>query len=101
VLADGGELDPNNRLSKETLQKLGRKHAHHFSDSGEKSSLNLFTQNPWFLGRLLPIVKKFNTRRLIDLQSALLEAFEQLLVQPREEQSGIFKDLAIRTLSPR
>jgi DNA polymerase-3 subunit delta len=101
VLADGGELDPNNRLSKETLEKLGRKHAHHFSNSGEKSSLNLFTQNPWFLGRLLPIVKKFNTRRLIDLQSALLEAFEQLLVQPREEQSGIFKDLAIRTLSPR
>ena len=99
VLADGGEIDPNQRLGKEKLEQLGRKHAHHFSDSGEKSTLNLFSQNPWFLGRLLPIVKKFNTRKLIDLQSALLEAFEQLLVQPREQQVNIFKDLAIRTLS--
>ena len=99
VLADGGELDPSQRLSKEKLEQLGHKHAHHFSDSGEKSTLNLFSQNPWFLGRLLPIVKRFNTRKLIDLQSALLEAFEQLLIQPREQQVNIFKDLAIRTLS--
>lgn len=101
VLTDGGELDPGQRLSKEKLEQLGRKHAHHFSDSGEKSSLNLFSQNPWFLGRLLPIVKRFNTRMLIDLQASLLEAFEQLLVQPREQQVAIFKDLAIRTLSPK
>ena len=99
VLADGGELNPDQRLSKEKLEQLGRKHAHHFSDSGEKSTLNLFSQNPWFLGRLLPIVKRFNTRKLIDLQSSLLEAFEQLLIQPRERQVNIFKDLAIRTLS--
>ena len=101
VLSDGGELDPSQRLSKEKLEQLGRKHAHHFSDSGEKSTLNLFTQNPWFLGRLLPIVKRFNTRSLIDLQAALLEAFEQLLIQPRDQQVAIFKDLAIRTLSPK
>ena len=101
VLSDGGELDPSQRLSKEKLEQLGRKHAHHFSDSGEKSTLNLFTQNPWFLGRLLPIVKRFNTRSLIDLQAALLEAFEQLLIQPRDQQVAIFKDLAIRILSPK
>jgi DNA polymerase-3 subunit delta len=99
VLAEGGELDPDQRLSKEKLEQLGHKHAHHFSDSGEKSTLNLFSQNPWFLGRLLPIVKRFNTRKLIDLQSSLLETFEQLLIQPREQQVNIFKDLAIRTLS--
>jgi DNA polymerase III subunit delta len=101
VLADGGELDPNQRLSKEKLEQLGRKHSHHFSDSGDKSTLNLFTQNPWFLGRLIPIVKRFKTRALIDLQAALLESFEQLLIQPREQQVSIFKDLAIRTLSPK
>lgn len=99
VLADGGELDPNQRLSKDKLEQLGRKHAHHFSDSGDKSTLNLFTQNPWFLGRLMSIVKRFSTRALIDLQASLLEAFQQLLAQPREQQSAIFKDLAIRTLS--
>ena len=99
VLADGGELEPNQRLSKDKLEQLGRKHAHHFSDSGDKSTLNLFTQNPWFLGRLMPIVKRFSTRALIDLQAALLETFQQLLAQPREQQAAIFKDLAIRTLS--
>ena len=100
-IRDGGELDPNQRLSKEKLEQLGRKHSHHFSDSGDKSTLNLFTQNPWFLGRLIPIVKRFKTRALIDLQAALLESFEQLLIQPRDQQVSIFKDLAIRTLSPK
>ena len=99
VLVDGGELDPNARLSKDQIERIGQKHAHHFSDSGGKTTLNLFSQNPWFLGRLLPITKKFNTRRLIDLQADLIAAFEKLMAHPKEEQSNIFKDLAIRTLS--
>ena len=99
VLVDGKELDPNGRLGKEQLQRIAQKHAHHFSDSGDKTTLNLFSQNPWFLGRLLPITKKFNTRRLIDLQADLIGAFEKLLSQPKEQQVTIFKNLAIRTLS--
>ena len=99
VLVDGGELDPGSRLGKDQLERIGQKHAHHFSDSGDKTTLNLFSQNPWFLGRLLPITKKFNTRRLIDLQADLIGAFEKLLSQPKEEQPNILKDLAIRTLT--
>ena len=99
VLVDGGELDPNARLNKDQIERIGQKHAHHFSDSGGKTTLNLFSQNPWFLGRLLPLTKKFNTRRLIDLQADLIAAFEKLMTHPKEEQSNIFKDLAIRTLS--
>ena len=99
VLVDGGELDPNGRLNKDQLDKVAQKHSHHFSDSGHKTTLNLFSQNPWFLGRLLPITKKFNTRRLIDLQANLIAAFEKLLSQPKEEQPDILKDLAIRTLA--
>ena len=99
VLVDGGEIDPNCRLGKDQLERIGQKHAHHFSDSGNKTTLNLFTQNPWFLGRLLPITKKFNTRRLIDLQADLIGAFEKLLSQGKEDQPNIIKDLAIRTLS--
>ena len=47
----------------------------------------------------LPITKRFTTRRLIDLQAGLIEAFEKLLSQPKEEQGNILKDLAIRSLS--
>ena len=99
VLVDGGELDPNSRLSKDQIEKIGQKYAHHFSDAGNKTTLNVFSQNPWFLGRVLPLTKKFNTRRLIDLQADLIVAFEKLMSLPKEEQSSIFKDLAIRTLS--
>ena len=99
VLVDAGELDPDARLGKDQIDRIAQKHAQHFSDSGDKTSLNLFSQNPWFVGRLLPITKRFSTRRLIDLQAGLIYAFEKLLSQPKEEQGNILKDLAIRTLS--
>ena len=99
VLVDGKELDPNQRLSKDQLERIGKKYQDHFSDSNEKSTLNLFSQNPWFLGRLLPLVRKFSTRRLIDLQSDLIKAFQDVLAQPKEQHSTIFKNLVIRTHS--
>ena len=100
VLVDGRELDPNQRLGKDQLQRIGQKYQENFSDPSEKTTLNVFSQNPWFLGRLLPLVKKFPTRRLIDLQSNLITAFEEVLAQPKEQHATIFKNLAIRTHSP-
>ena len=99
VLVDGGELNPHDRLSKELLERLAAKQARHFDDPNEKTTLNVFSQNPWFLGRLLGLVKKFSARRLIDLQSHLIEAFEQVIAQPKEQHPTIFKNLAIRTHS--
>lgn len=99
VLIDGGELNPHDRMSKDLLERLAAKHAHHFDDPTSKTTLNVFSQNPWFLGRLLGLVKKYSTRQLIDLQSSLIEAFEQVLAQPREQHATIFKNLVIRTHS--
>lgn len=99
VLADGGEFNPNERMSKSLLERLAAKHAKHFDDPSEKTTLNLFSQNPWFLGRLIGLVKSFSARRLIDLQSHLIEAFEQVLAQPKEQHATIFKNLTIRTHS--
>jgi len=99
VLVDGGELNPHDRMSKDLLDRLAAKHARHFDDPTEKTTLNVFSQNPWFLGRLLGLVKSFSARRLIDLQSHLIEAFEQVLAQPREQHATIFKNLVIRTHS--
>ena len=97
VLVDGGEIDPNQRLGKEQLERLGQKYNSHFSDPTEKTTLNVFSQNPWFLGRLLPLVRNFSTRRLIDLQANLISCFEKILQQPKEEHSSIFKNLVIQT----
>lgn len=99
VLIDGCELDPNQRLSKDLLEKIGQKYTKHFADPSEKTTLNLFSQNPWFLGRLLPLANKFSTRRLIDLQSNLIGAFEEVLAQPKEQHPSIFKNLVIQTHS--
>ena len=99
VLIDGGELDPNQRLSKDLLEKIRQKYTKHFADPSEKTTLNLFSQNPWFLGRLLPLANKFSTRRLIDLQSNLIGAFEEVLAQPKEQHTSIFKNLVIQTHS--
>lgn len=99
VLVDGGELNPHDRMSKDLLERLAMKYARHFDDPTEKTTLNVFSQNPWFLGRLLGLVKEFSARRLIDLQSHLIEAFEQVLAQPREQHATIFKNLVIRTHS--
>jgi len=97
VLVDGGELDPNQRLNKDQLQRIADKYIRHFSNPSDKTTLNVFSQNPWFLGRLLPLVKKFSTRRLIDLQANLITAFEDLLSQPKEQHANIFKNLVIQT----
>ena len=99
VLVDGGELDPNQRLSKDQLERIGQKYIRHFSAPDGKTTLNLFSQNPWFLGRLLPLVKNFSTRKLIDLQSNLIKCFEEILVRPKEEHANIFKNLVIQTHS--
>ena len=99
VLVDGGELDPNQRLGKDQLSRISQKYIQHFSNPEEKTTLNVFSQNPWFLGRLLPLVKNFSTRRLIDLQANLITAFEQVLAQPKEQHANIFKNLAIQTHS--
>lgn len=99
VLVDGAELDPNQRLGKDQLERIGNKYLKHFSNPAEKTTLNVFSQNPWFLGRLVPLLKKFSTRRLIDLQAGLIKAFEDVLAQPKEQHSTIFKNLAIQTHS--
>ena len=100
VLVDAGEIDPRSHLTKDVLDRVARKHAAHFAETDEKNPLNLFSQNPWYLGRLLPAAAKFPTRRLIDFQAEFIRAFDQLLGAPREDQPAILKELAIHCLSP-
>ena len=65
----------------------------------KKPLLMYFLKIHGFLGRLFPLVRKFSTRRLIDLQAGLIKAFEDVLAQPKEQHSTIFKNLVIQTHS--
>jgi DNA polymerase III subunit delta len=73
--------------------ELGR----HFVGADEKSSYNLFTQNPWYLGKLaggtLP-----SLARLIDNQQEFVVAFEQLIERPGEQQE-VMREMVVRCLA--
>jgi DNA polymerase-3 subunit delta len=65
--------------------------------AGEKSSFNIFTQNPWYLGKLaggrLPTL-----RRLFDNQHELIAAFEEIIRRP-DEQEEVLRALTVRCLA--
>ena len=98
VLVDGGELDPNQRLGKDQLSRISQNIFNTFPIP-RKDHIQCIFPKPMVPGRLLPLVKNFSTRRLIDLQANLITAFEQVLAQPKELHANIFKNLAIQTHS--
>lgn len=98
VLIDSGEIKLGPRgLSKNALENAARTYAHHFGDSSDKSNFNVFTQNPWYLGRLAQPIGKLPLRKLIDFQTAFVGAFEDILNRP-DEQEEVMRELAIRCL---
>ncbi|MDR3143936.1 MAG: hypothetical protein LBT64_00345 [Puniceicoccales bacterium] len=67
-------------------------------DSSEKSTFNVFSQNPWYLSKLVRPCANFQLRRLLLFQTlfaaALLEITERC-----QEQKYILKNLAVKCLS--
>jgi DNA polymerase III subunit delta len=66
--------------------------------SAEKSSFNLFTQNPWYVGKLAGAGRLPTLRRLIDNQRAFIDAFEELIRRP-DAQADVLRDMAVRCLA--
>lgn len=98
ILIDSGELGPRlQRISQNDLARISGKFREHFDEDAPKSNLNVFTQNPYYLGRLLKDVSHFNLKSLIDFQIAFAETFEAIVENPKD-QIAIFNQLAIRCL---
>lgn len=98
VLKDSGELQSSyNPISKKELGRLALKFQEHFDSDGPKSNLNIFTQNPFYLGRLFKDAQRFSLKNLIDFQIAFAEAFEGIIENPKD-QASVFNQLAIRCL---
>ena len=69
-----------------------------FVGATEKSSFNLFTQNPWYVGKLAGSAKLPSLRRLIDNQHEFIAAFEEIVRRP-DEQDDVLCEMAVRCLS--
>src|SRR5581483_2353522 len=98
ALVDGGDVRLGPR-GVDGLPRAAGAHAAQFGEAaGEKSSFNVFTQNPWYLGKLagarLPAL-----RRLIDNQHEFIAAFEEIIRRP-DEQEEVLRAMAVRCLGP-
>lgn len=97
ALLDAGDA----RLGPRGLDGLPRAAATHgarFIGATEKSSFNLFTQNPWYVGKLAGSAKLPTLRRLIDNQQEFIAAFEEIIRRP-DEQEEVLRELTVRCLT--
>lgn len=98
VLLDGGALRLGSRgIAKSDLEAAARSYGHHFGTTQDKSNLNVFTQNPWYLGRLADTAKRIPLKKLIAFQIAFADAFEAIIQRPNE-QAEVCRELAVKCL---
>ncbi|MBL9212219.1 MAG: DNA polymerase III subunit delta [Opitutaceae bacterium] len=69
-----------------------------FTGATEKSSFNLFTQNPWYVGKLAGSAKLPSLRRLIDNQQEFIAAFEEIIRRPGEQEE-VLREMTVRCLA--
>jgi DNA polymerase-3 subunit delta len=99
ALLDAGEIKIGPRgLDKSGFDRSMATYGKHFVGSTEKSSFNLFTQNPWYLGKLAGSAKLPTLRRLIDNQQEFISAFEEIVRRP-DEPEDVLREMAVRCLS--
>lgn len=97
ALVDAGEVRIGPR-GLDGLQRAAPAYSARFVGATEKSSFNLFTQNPWYVGKLAGSAKLPTLRRLIDNQQELIAAFEEIIRRP-DEQEEVLRELAVRCLA--
>jgi DNA polymerase-3 subunit delta len=98
ALSDSGEARVGPR-GVDGLQKAASTYAPKYGEAmAEKSSYNVFSQNPWYLGKLAGAAKLPNLRRLIDNQREFIRAFEEIIRRPGEQEE-VLRDMAVRCLA--
>lgn len=87
VLLDAGKISIGPQgVSKNSLEAAKSRYA---GNSDEKSAYNVFTQNPWYLGRLAESLRHFNLKELIDIQNATIELFRSILKDPDQQPAHL------------
>ncbi len=95
VLLDANLIGNGRGVSSQELKDSAEWYKNHFPEAALPA---IFTQNPFYLNRLLPVAKKLNTKKLIDFQLSFVQAFEELISRFQEQES-VMRDLAIRCLA--
>jgi len=100
VLLDSGDLRApgNYGFDKAAWARAQEAYARHFGGDTEKSSYNFFTQNQWYVGKLVGGARLPPLRRLIDNQQEFVRVFEEIIRRP-DEQEAVLRDLAVRCLA--
>jgi DNA polymerase-3 subunit delta len=81
------------------LQKAAAAYGAAYGEAaGEKSSFNVFTQNPWYLAKLAGSAPLPPLRRLIENQREFVDAFEEIIRRP-DGQEEVLRDMAVRCLA--
>ncbi len=93
ALAPQGGRGPD----KFAIERAAKAFGQHFIGAGEKNAANLFSQNPWYVGKLSAGAKAWTLKHHIDIQLALAEAFESILSRPKEEPA-VLRELAVKCL---
>ncbi|HZZ56523.1 MAG TPA: DNA polymerase III subunit delta [Opitutaceae bacterium] len=97
ALLDAGEIRSGPRGVTGLAEAAGRHRDRYAEAAAEKSAYNVFSQNPWYLGKLVGGARIPSLRRLIDNQRELIAAFEELVRRPHEQEE-VLRDLAVRCL---
>ena len=97
ALVDAGDVRVGQR-GLDGLQRAGGTYGSRFIGATEKSSYNVFTQNPWYLGKLAGSAKLPSLRRLIDNQREFIAAFEEIIQRPNEQEE-VLREMAVRCLT--
>lgn len=97
ALADAGEVRVGPR-GLDGLPKAASAYGSKFTGATEKSSFNLFSQNPWYVGKLAGSAKLPPLRRLIDNQQEFIAAFEEIIRRPHE-QDEVLREMTVRCLA--
>ena len=98
TLLDGGEIAIGYKgVDKGALERASEKYLCHYGDPKAKSPLNVFTQNPWYLGKIAQQAGHLKLRKLVDFQVAFIDAFKELVSRSKEHEE-VMQALAIRCL---
>jgi len=68
-----------------------------YGNTSTKNPVNVFAQNPFYLGNLADSAARYKLRTLFDFQSAFVETFREMVDRPGDHEA-IFRELAVRCL---
>lgn len=97
ALIDAGDARLGGR-GLDGLKAAAAKHADKFVGVTDKSAYNVFTQNAWYVGKLAGGGRLPTTRRLIDNQQEMINAFAEIIRRPHE-QEDVLREMAVRCLA--